>query len=86
MPIINRIKIRVNKMIFMQFDEQKTPKVTLLGFFVIKLFITYLCVFSSDTVNFFLPLALRDANTLRPLALAILSRKPCLFFLFFTDG
>jgi hypothetical protein len=46
----------------------------------------YLCVFSSDTVNFFLPLALRAANTLRPFADAILSRKPCLFFLFLTDG
>jgi hypothetical protein len=46
----------------------------------------YLCVFSSETVNFFLPFALRDFNTLRPLADAILSRKPCLFLLFFVDG
>lgn len=46
----------------------------------------YLCVFSSETVNFFLPLALREANTLRPFALAILSRKPCLLVLFFLDG
>jgi hypothetical protein len=46
----------------------------------------YLCDFSSDTVNFFLPLALREANTLRPFAEAILSRKPCLFLLFLVDG
>jgi len=48
--------------------------------------IDYLCVFSSETVNFFLPLALREAKTLRPLADAILSRKPCLLTLFFRDG
>lgn len=41
---------------------------------------------SSETVSFVLPLALRAAKTLRPLALAILSRKPCLFFLFLFDG
>jgi hypothetical protein len=41
---------------------------------------------SSDTVSFFLPLALLAARTLRPLAVDILSRKPCLFFLFLVDG
>jgi hypothetical protein len=48
----------------------------------------YLCfnVFSSETVSFFLPFLLREASTLRPLALAILSRNPCLFFLFLLDG
>jgi hypothetical protein len=48
----------------------------------------YLCfkVFSSETVSFFLPFLLRDANTLRPLAVAILSRNPCLFFLFLLEG
>jgi uncharacterized integral membrane protein len=48
----------------------------------------YLCfkVFSSETVSFFLPFLLREANTLRPLAVAILSRKPCLFFLFLREG
>jgi hypothetical protein len=48
----------------------------------------YLCfkVFSSETVSFFLPFLLRDANTLRPFAEAILSRKPCLFFLFLFEG
>jgi len=35
---------------------------------------------------FFLPFALLEANTLRPLAVAIRSRKPCLFFLFRFDG
>jgi hypothetical protein len=47
---------------------------------------TYYPLYSSDTVNFFLPLARRAANTLRPLALAILVRKPCLFFLFLFEG
>lgn len=48
----------------------------------------YLCfnVFSSETVSFFLPFLLRDASTLRPFADAILSRKPCLFFLFLLEG
>jgi len=43
-------------------------------------------LYSSDTVSFFLPLARRAANTLRPFALAILVRKPCLFFLFLFEG
>ena len=43
-------------------------------------------IFSSETVNFFLPVALLFARTLRPFADAILSRKPCLFFLFLFDG
>lgn len=49
---------------------------------------TYLCfkVFSSETVSFFLPFLLREANTLRPFAEAILSRNPCLFFLFLFEG
>lgn len=42
--------------------------------------------YSSDTVSFLRPLALREASTLRPLAEAILSRKPCLFFLFLLEG
>jgi len=42
--------------------------------------------FSSETVNFFLPLALLAANTLRPLASAIRARKPCLLFLLRFDG
>ncbi len=43
-------------------------------------------LYSSETVSFFLPLARRAANTLRPFAVAILSRKPCLFFLFLLEG
>ena len=43
-------------------------------------------VFSSETVSFFLPFFLRDASTRRPFAVAILSRKPCLFFLFLFEG
>jgi hypothetical protein len=46
----------------------------------------YLFFFSSDTVSFLRPLALRAASTLRPLAVAMRSRKPCLFFLFLLDG
>lgn len=42
--------------------------------------------FSSDTVNFFLPLALLAANTFRPFASAIRARKPCLLFLFLLEG
>ena len=45
-----------------------------------------LCRGSSETVNFFLPFARRDFNTLRPFAVDILSLKPCLFFLFLFDG
>jgi hypothetical protein len=41
---------------------------------------------SSDTVNFLRPRALRAAKTRRPLAVAILSRNPCLFFLFLLEG
>ncbi len=42
--------------------------------------------YSSDTLSFFLPLARREANTRRPLAVAILERNPCLFFLFLLEG
>ena len=35
---------------------------------------------------FLLPLARRAANTRRPFAVAILSRKPCLFLLFLLEG
>jgi len=45
-----------------------------------------LCNFSSETVSFFLPAALREDNTLRPFAVDILSMKPCLFLLFLCDG
>jgi hypothetical protein len=48
--------------------------------------ISYLCVFSEDTVNFLLPLDLREAKTLRPLAELILSRNPCLFLRLRCDG
>ncbi len=41
---------------------------------------------SSETVSFFLPFLLRAANTLRPLAEAMRSRKPCLLVLFFLEG
>lgn len=41
---------------------------------------------SSDTVSFFLPFARRAAKTLRPLAVAILSLKPCLLVRLLFDG
>jgi hypothetical protein len=41
---------------------------------------------SSETVSFFLPWARRLASTLRPLAVAILERKPCLLALFLFEG
>lgn len=41
---------------------------------------------SEETVSFFLPFALRAANTLLPLAVDILSLKPCLLALFLLDG
>ena len=43
-------------------------------------------LYSSETVNFARPLARRAANTRRPFFVAILSRKPCLFFLFLLEG
>ena len=46
----------------------------------------YLNVDSSDTVNFLRPLARRAANTLRPLAVDIRWRKPCLLILFRREG
>jgi hypothetical protein len=48
----------------------------------------YLCftVFSLETVSFLRPFFLRFASTRRPLAVAILSRNPCLFFLFLREG
>lgn len=41
---------------------------------------------SSETVSFFLPLALRAAKTRRPLAVDILSLKPCLFLRLSFEG
>lgn len=41
---------------------------------------------SSETVSFFRPLRRREANTRRPLAVAILERKPCLFLRLRVEG
>lgn len=46
----------------------------------------YLCVFSEDTDNLFLPFALLAANTCCPFLVAILFLNPCLFFLLLTEG
>ncbi len=70
----------------MHFNQRKkglSISLNLISFIGIE---NYLNLNSSDTVSFFLPLALRLANTLRPFAVAILSRKPCLFLLFLFDG
>lgn len=45
-----------------------------------------MCVFSSDTVNLFLPLALRAASTRWPFFDDERNLNPCLFFLLLTDG
>jgi len=45
-----------------------------------------LCLGSSDTVSFLRPFARRDFKTFLPLAVDILSLKPCLFLLFLFDG
>ena len=45
-----------------------------------------LCLGSSETESFFLPFLLREASTFLPFAVDILSRNPCLFFLFLLDG
>jgi hypothetical protein len=41
---------------------------------------------SGEAESFFLPFALREASTLLPLGVDILSLKPCLFALFLLDG
>jgi hypothetical protein len=41
---------------------------------------------SSETESFFLPFLRRAAKTLRPLAVDILWRNPCLLALFLRDG
>jgi len=46
----------------------------------------YFLWISSDTESFFLPLALRRDITFLPSTVDILSLKPCLFFLFLTEG
>jgi hypothetical protein len=56
-------------------------------FFLISMVeIKYCYLFSSETVSFFLPVALLLDRTLRPFLVDILSLKPCLFLRFLTDG
>ena len=49
-------------------------------------FFSFLILYSSETVSLLRPFARRAANTLRPLAVAIRSRNPCLFFLLRLEG
>ena len=51
-----------------------------------EIFQNYFPLHSSETVNLFLLCLRLLANTRRPLAVAILSRKPCLFTLFLFEG
>ncbi len=69
-------------------NPQKTQLLVFCGFLILirRPYYAFTLLYSSETVSFFLPLARREANTLRPLADAILSRKPCLFFLFLLEG
>ena len=46
----------------------------------------YLLARDALTVKLFLPFALLAANTRLPFGVDILSRKPCLFLLFLSDG
>jgi hypothetical protein len=46
----------------------------------------YFLGYSSEIVNLARPFARREASTLRPLAVAILKRNPCLFFLLRLEG
>jgi hypothetical protein len=46
----------------------------------------YFPLIESETVSLERPLALRAASTLRPLAVDILKRKPCLLILFLLCG
>jgi hypothetical protein len=41
---------------------------------------------SSEVVNFLRPFFLREANTARPLAVAMRLRNPCLFLRFVFEG
>ena len=82
------ITMLFNILFLKESGETKKAKNMLSAFFVSLMASDYhFCpLYSSETVSFFLPFARRAANTLRPLADAILSRKPCLFFLFLLEG
>ena len=60
--------------------QKKEDQRLLFPALILKIFFEdyFLPRLSSDTVSFFLPLALRAASTLRPLAVDILSLNPCL--------
>lgn len=78
-----------NASVMIRTEPQKDPSSCLsaaLHASVSKAAYALMPLYSSETVSFFRPLARRAANTLRPFAVAILSRKPCLFFLFLLEG
>jgi len=67
-----------------------TTSMSLLPFSLSKILNLFVNVserfYSSLTVNFFLPLDLLLESTILPFLVFILSRKPCLFFLFLLLG
>ena len=72
-----------------QIEKPQSTLSVLCGFLILyykEFAYAFTPLYSSETVSFLRPLARRAANTLRPLAEAILSRKPCLFFLFLLEG
>jgi len=54
--------------------------------YLIHRILFYFNLSSEETVSLFLPFALRDARTLLPFGVDILSLKPCLFDLFLLEG
>mgnify|MGYP005927799979 CR=1 FL=1 len=84
----NRRKYRVRNQL-VQIEKPQSTLSVLCGFLILyykEFAYAFTPLYSSETVSFLRPLARRAANTLRPLAEAILSRKPCLFFLFLLEG
>lgn len=67
-------------------DEKSRPYGRLRSVCVRDGIYAYLNVDSSETVSFLRPLARRAASTLRPFAVAIRARKPCLLILFRREG
>jgi hypothetical protein len=68
--------------------RNKKKKITMIIFFLVSDLCSMRGFYlpSSDTVSFFLPVALLFDNTFLPFLVDILSLKPCLFLRFLTDG
>lgn len=68
------------------FNNKKCLKNRFQASIFMIIFGDYLLARAALTVKLFLPLALLAASTLLPLGVDILSRKPCLFLFFLSDG